>query len=378
VAAGWGGLVVPAQGAHAGIAQRLCATYHADHALLVDSGTAALTLALAAASKRAPGRPVALPAYCCYDVATAADGAGAPVVLYDVEPDTLSPDPASLERALARRPAAVVVAHLYGVPVDAPALHARLAGTDVLLIEDAAQAAGARWAGWPVGAVGDLTVLSFGRGKGMTAGRGGALLARGEVVAAMDGASRAAVAGPRAGWWEALTLSAQWLLGRPSLYGLPAALPFLGLGETRYRSPAPVRALSRVAARTLCRTLDLADREAEVRRRHAARLLEAHGPGLRAVRVASGAAPGYLRLPFLARANADSAVDAAARRLGVMPGYPRALGDLTGFGSRLAAHEEAGYPGARALASRLLTAPTHALLAERDVAALQAWLRAVA
>ncbi len=65
---------------------------------LTDSGTSALTLALRVA-EAATHAPVALPAYCCYDVATAADGAGVPFHLYDIDPATLSPDMESLRRA---------------------------------------------------------------------------------------------------------------------------------------------------------------------------------------------------------------------------------------------------------------------------------------
>ena len=63
--------------------------------LLTDSGTSALALALQRAARERPG-PAALPAFCCYDIATAADVAGVPFVLYDVDPETLGPDPASL------------------------------------------------------------------------------------------------------------------------------------------------------------------------------------------------------------------------------------------------------------------------------------------
>ncbi|HEX6062963.1 MAG TPA: DegT/DnrJ/EryC1/StrS family aminotransferase, partial [Longimicrobiales bacterium] len=84
--------------------------------VLTDSGTTALTLAIKAVVPA--GGVVALPAWGCYDLATAAVGAGARVVLYDVEPATLTPDLASLQRALAYGARAVVVAHFYGVPVD--------------------------------------------------------------------------------------------------------------------------------------------------------------------------------------------------------------------------------------------------------------------
>ena len=70
--------------------------FDATDALLVDSGTTALSLAVAGAG--ASGLPVAIPAYSCYDIVTAVVGAGSRVVVYDGDPSTLGPDEASLDR----------------------------------------------------------------------------------------------------------------------------------------------------------------------------------------------------------------------------------------------------------------------------------------
>jgi hypothetical protein len=67
--------------------------YGADAVLLTDSGTTALSLALKVTCQ---GRDALLPAYGCYDLATAAMGAGVRVRLYDVASTTLGPDAASL------------------------------------------------------------------------------------------------------------------------------------------------------------------------------------------------------------------------------------------------------------------------------------------
>jgi hypothetical protein len=58
-----------------------------------------------------------------------------------------------------------------------------------------------------------------------------------------------------------------------------------------------------------------------------------------------------------------------------MPGYPRALPDLAGFGGRVSNRDD-GFPGARLLADRLITLPTHSLLSEEDLSALEAWIDA--
>ena len=121
---------------------------------------------------------VALPAFSCFDVAAAAVRFGRPVRFYDVDPATLGPDPESLRRAVAAGARVVVAASAFGVPVDWELVGHALSGSDALVIEDAAQGHGGRWAGARLGAHGRLGVLSFGRGKGWTGGTGGALLVR--------------------------------------------------------------------------------------------------------------------------------------------------------------------------------------------------------
>src|SRR5207344_1715359 len=91
--------------------------YAASDVLLTDSGTSALRLALEGALRERPRSSVALPAYSCYDLATAVIGARARIQLYDVDPRTLSPDLQSLERTLEAGAGVVVVGHLWGVPV---------------------------------------------------------------------------------------------------------------------------------------------------------------------------------------------------------------------------------------------------------------------
>jgi dTDP-4-amino-4,6-dideoxygalactose transaminase len=90
---------------------------------------------------------VALPGYTCYDVATAAVGADARILLYDLDPETLAPDWGSLERTLEAGAGVVVLAPLYGYPFDWSAGEALAARHDAILVEDAAQGAGGTWRG---------------------------------------------------------------------------------------------------------------------------------------------------------------------------------------------------------------------------------------
>jgi dTDP-4-amino-4,6-dideoxygalactose transaminase len=341
--------------------------------ILTDSGTSALRLAIEVAASQAGGSDalVALPAYCCYDVATAADGAEVGAVLYDLDPATLSPDPVSLDRAMSAGAAALVVAHLYGFAVDLDLAARAAAKTGALLIEDAAQGVGGSYRGVPLGKHGSLSVLSFGRGKGRTGGRGGALLANDERGKRLMSAARARIAAARVSPSASAKLLAQWGLARPGWYRLPASLPFLGLGDTVYRPPSLARRMDRLSAATLAATWGHASAESEARRANARRLIAAlQGvTGVTLVAPIPGSEPGYLRLPALL---ADSRSAREARSLGIAPGYPTSLADLEGFGSRRA---DAGslVQGARSLAGRLVTLPTHGWLREDDIAAIRCW-----
>jgi perosamine synthetase len=358
------------------VEQALRAHYAPHGLLLTDSGTSALALALRLAVAERPG-PVALPAYCCYDIATAVDAAGVPFLLYDLDPATLGPDEASLRAALGAGAGTVVVAHLYGVPVDLPAVEAVVRSAGGILIEDAAQGASASVGGRPAGTLGRYGVLSFGRGKGITGGRGGALLANApdaaiRVAEATNTLERSSGDFPR----HLIALLAQWALARPALYGIPLALPWLGLGETIYRPPTPPKAAPAFVLGVLGQTWALAAAESETRRRHARRLLEclSLSGGLRRIAVPPCTQPGYLRLPVVVAESAMPAVrQAEARVLGIWPGYPASLADLGGFGERCR-NRNGAFPGARGLAASLVTLPTHSRLRPRDLAALESWI----
>jgi hypothetical protein len=364
--------VAPANGAVASVGSRVSQEYGARELLLTDSGTSALRLAIEAACGHDAGAVVALPAWCCYDVATAVDGAGVRAVLYDLDPRTLSPDPDSLDRALAAGASAVVVAHLYGIPTDLEEVSRAADRSGALVIEDAAQGVGASYRSRPLGSHGSLGVLSFGRGKGRTGGHGGALLANDPRGARALESVRSVPAPAGGSIAAAAVLLAQWALARPGWYRLPASLPFLGLGETVYRQPEPPGALSTRAAATLGVTWSLALREAESRAENALRIAamlvgRRHIQGLQ---FRAGAVAGFLRYPALLP-SAD--IDIRGRELGIARGYPLSLADLEGFGSRTLNPGEA-FTGARELARRLCTFPTHSWVRASDIEAMGRWL----
>jgi len=351
------------------LATRIADTFQASDVVLTDSGTSALVLALRATVP--PEAVVAMPAYACIDIIAAAVAANVRVSLYDVDPETLSPRLDSVRANLRRGARALVAAPLYGYPVDMPALIAVAAEHGVPVIEDAAQAAGATLDGRLLGTFGHLSVLSFGRGKGMTGGSGGALLLREPSLVMKASAMRAGMREPSRGFRDVGVLSAQWVLGRPVLYVIPASIPALQLGEMIYKPPREPAGLSAAACRVVGRALKRNDSEVRARRMRAAELTSAAHAGRRfvPVREVPGGLPGYLR--FAARDATGVARPEA--RLAALRGYPIALDEHVET-RRLLVGDASALDGARELRDRLFTLPTHSLVSDADSVRLRDWL----
>lgn len=344
----------------------LCERFGAEMAVLAASGTQALTIAIEAACRQAGRSPVvALPAYTCFEVATAAIGAGARIVLYDIDPYSLAPDLDSLRRALRDGAGVAVIAPLYGIPVDWDAIDRLSAEHGTVLVEDAAQGYGAMWREHPHGSLGPLSVLSFGRGKGWSGGGGGAVLARFGTGRQLE-SSRPAPPSSTAGFRAWMYAAAQCVLGRPSLYGIPAAAPWLKLGQSEYHEPETVAALSAAAAMIAARTMPLADAEVALRRVNAVRLIDAIEASDARMRVypirphRKGTA-GFLRCPVRVRSGLARVSDVRrARRLGVAPSYPATLADLPAVQRCLVTGAaQRRWLGAELLVRELVTLPTH-------------------
>jgi dTDP-4-amino-4,6-dideoxygalactose transaminase len=308
---------------------------------------------------------------------SAADAVDAEVRFYDLDPETLRPDLDSVRNALTHGLHAVVIAHWFGLPVDLTEVRDLAGATGTRVIDDAAQGAGASVRRRPAGSLGDFGILSFGRGKGRTGGGGGALLAT-----TADAASRLLAIAPRiapagSGLLGLVGLTALWALGRPSVYWIPAGLPWLHLGETVYR-PAPALRGMPVPSATVVEAMwrESAD-EVAARRSHAARWeLELTGlGGVTPFPPAPSSAAGWLRFPVRARGSGYAALTtAAARRLGVAPGYPTGLSELPVALGRV--HQPGEYPGSATLSRSLLTLPTHGLVSASDFSNLRQLVQA--
>lgn len=164
------------------------ASYHGlPHAIGVANGTDALELALRGCGI-GPNHTVFTVSHTAVATVAAIERCGACPVLVDIDPATFTLDPDALEEAVrAHRgagPAAVVPVHLYGQLADMPAILEIAGRYELRVVEDCAQAHGARLAGRLAGTWGDAAAFSFYPTKNLSAlGDGGAVITADPVVA---------------------------------------------------------------------------------------------------------------------------------------------------------------------------------------------------
>jgi dTDP-4-amino-4,6-dideoxygalactose transaminase len=149
----------------------------------VGNGTDALTLTLRAMGI-GPGDEVITVAHTFIATSEAISATGARPVFVDIQEDTMLLDPDLLEGAITSRTKAIIPVHLYGQPCDMDRINEIARRHDLKVIEDAAQAHGAKWREERVGSLGDAACFSFYPGKNLGAfGDAGAVVSNnGELI----------------------------------------------------------------------------------------------------------------------------------------------------------------------------------------------------
>jgi dTDP-4-amino-4,6-dideoxygalactose transaminase len=349
-------------------------TFNVRHVFPLSSGTAALTVALKALASMSNRTEVILPAYTCFTVPAAVVQAGLRPVLCDIGRDTFDFDHAQLARLVNRRTLAVIVHHLFGIPSDVARTRRICAASGGVVVEDAAQAMGVEANGRMLGTVGDVGIFSLGRGKHVTCGEGGVVVTNDARIA--DAVDRQYRSVPGAGMRGAMVGFAKTVLMcafiRPSLFWIPAGLPFLRLGETTYPTRVVVRRLSGMHAGLMRRMRPRMERARRVRSRTAADLRHR----LRLASRDDGDRP-YLRLPVYAATperKAQLFATAQRRGLGVGQGYPSAVSEIPELRTQFCGQR---FPRATRVSEHLLTLPTHHWLVETDTQAIVSHVRGV-
>jgi perosamine synthetase len=141
------------------------------------SGTAALHLALLSLGV-GQGDEVLLPSYVCSAPLHAVYHSGANPILVDVDPTTGNMDPDDLKKRLTPRSKVIIVVHIFGLPANLP----EILGLGLPVIEDCAQALGAKLGSKKVGTLGNVAIYSFYGTKIITTGEGGMLLSHDAAI----------------------------------------------------------------------------------------------------------------------------------------------------------------------------------------------------
>jgi dTDP-4-amino-4,6-dideoxygalactose transaminase len=328
----------------------------------LNSGTAALALAILTARQRRPdvAEPrVILPAYGCPDLVAAAQYAGARATLVDIGASDPGYSLPALRAALTTEVVAVVAVNFLGVRERLSEIRAMLPeGT--LLIEDDAQ-----WFPEPLdgrGLEGDLVCISFGRGKPVSLLGGGALLARSSLEV-----PAASILPPEVpGLFPAKVRLFNALLRR-RLFPIANRNPLLELGRTVFKPLAGIRALDPTRTSLIATNVDKYLRnDLATQSRWSAAVVDATKVG--SLDVHADRVGRLLRYPVLCRSADDRQTLLESLRragLGATAMYRSWLPDVEGVTGRF--DLSGPCPGAQSFASRLLTLPINQQVTTQDI-----------
>ena len=328
----------------------LCSYLHVKDCVLGSSGRALLYLLFKTLKTKEGGKrnEVLIPGYICYSVAAAVAKAGLKIKVYDLDPVTLAPDYNSLKQVLTDNTLAVIVQHLFGIPVLLDPIKKIINGIGAYIVEDAAQSLGGEINNRLLGTIGDFGIFSFGRGKPLPLGAGGALVGK-NMSAFADLNLKPA----NKGYVSLLLTFMIQIISKPSLYWIPEKLP-LGLGETIFdldfhAAPMPLL-VQRLAEKSIAVLNDL-----NLHRLHISKIYEKAFKGKGAFPVFEKTLPVYTRFPIIAGLEP---ISKELKSLGVRRMYPQPVSDVDAIKPYLAdLHPD--IPGALEIAQNLITLPTH-------------------
>lgn len=325
------------------------------------SGREAMRFAAHRLAQQSGRDEIAVPAYCCFSIPASVVAAGLRVRLIDVD-ERGRVVPEALARQPLERVAAVVIGNLFGLPEPATPIGEIAHAAGAAVIDDAAQALGATEGEFAAGDRGDVGVLSFGRGKPLSALGGGVSIWRGAPPASSAPAvvSTEGMDAPRR--IAALVRALAYDLARhPRVLGLLTAIPSLGIGRTVYDPHFAGGSMTGAAVALAASLVPLLDEQNGLRRTAAHTLADAISSrtAFTPLLEAPGTTGVYPRLGVVApspdRRNRALAVLA---RFGATALYPSPLASIRALQPHLA--ESAPCRGAEDFCHRLLTLPTHA------------------
>jgi len=328
----------------------LCNYLQVKHCVLGNSGRALLYILLDAL-KRKDGdlrNEVLIPGYTCYSVAASVAKAGLKIAIYDLDPRTFAPDIDSVKANSSENTLAIISQHLFGIPTPIDELRQIAEDMGTYIIEDAAQALGGTMNGRSLGTMGDFGFFSFGRGKPLPLGGGGALIGKdADVLSGLD------LKPGNKGYVSLMTTAVSQVMSKPSLYWIPEMLP-LGLGETIFDPNFDVSAMPFVIQNLAENSMEVLD-ELNTHRRHIAKTYKEAFDDECVIPIPEGGSAVYTRFPLMA---GPGPIPKELKRLGVRRMYPKAIADEETIKPYIANHQ-AQTPGTFEILRKLITLPTH-------------------
>lgn len=344
-----------------------------------NSGAAALAAGLMVLirQQKLKHAEVLLPAYACPEIVSAVLYAGGTPVLVDLEKDTPWMDLELLENGLNDSTIAVVAVSLFGIPERIVKISSILKHKNVFLVEDNAQcflfkgkffkgklSEGKPVDGKPIQSESDVVIFSFGRGKPVSVLGGGVALVKDDAL--VQEMKRITVSLNCIKVSRFKLRSKVWLYNQfisPYLYWIPDSLPFLRLGETRFRSLQGLSVLSGESISLLPANIQRYWQQGlEIQSSVMQMLVDLGKDEIvdLAVKTCGGALPRLLRYPVLLDTSAlrdELYLELNGLGLGVSKMYPTALPGITGLGQQFAG--QSSVSNAESFASRILTLPVH-------------------
>ena len=364
----WSAIALP-PASSADAAQRLEAILYESglacrRSLPVSSGRAGMVVLLKTLAELRAGhrRVVVVPAYTCYSVAASILNAGLELRLCDVTEGALSVDVAALAERCNEEVLAVLSANLFGQPDDLPAMERLAVDAGVDLVDDAAQALGARIDGRACGTFGTAGLFSFDKGKVLTTIQGGAVTSNDSDLVARLNRRHADLPAPgiSARFMDFIKTLAYMQLLPPHRYWVTKYLPGLNLGSTPFELEYPITRLATWKVKLICVLLGRLETIARQRTANAAFLRSylKEDPRFSAVEPLQGSICAPIRLPVLAESrDLRERALCALESLGGSRSYPATLRDVPELAAHL--HDEPDTPNARDVAARIFTLPVH-------------------
>jgi len=161
---------------------RFAATVGRKHAIAVSNGTAAIDAAIEALDLR-DGDEVIMPTFTIISCINQIVRNGAKPVLVDTDSNTWNMDVSQIESKITTKTKAIMIVHIYGLPVDVNPVLQLASKYNIKVIEDAAEMHGQTYCGKPCGSFGDISTFSFYPNKHITTGEGGMIVTDNDELA---------------------------------------------------------------------------------------------------------------------------------------------------------------------------------------------------